>query len=90
MAAELAHVRVVLGQNGDGVALLPDDEPGLLLCGAPQVDAIELGNTENGLSKERRGHGGGPGTQKGKRGNFTPLPNMVFCPNECDYSRYLI
>ena len=68
MAAELAHVRVVLGQNGDGVALLPDDEPGLLLCGAPQVDAIELGNTENGLSKERRGHGGGPGTQKGKRG----------------------
>ena len=67
MAAELVHVRVVLGQTGDSVTLLPDDEPGLLLCGAPQVDAIELGNTKNGLSKER-GHGESPGTQKGTRG----------------------
>lgn len=44
MAAELVHVWVVLGQDGDGVALLPDDEPGLLLRGAPQVYAVELGN----------------------------------------------
>ena len=61
MAAELVHVWVVLGQDGDGVTLLPDDEPGLLLRGAPQVYAIELGNTESGLSDGRGGHGGGPG-----------------------------
>lgn len=47
VAAELVHVRVVLGQDGDGVTLLPDDEPGLLLRGAPQVYAIELGNTQS-------------------------------------------
>lgn len=47
MAAELVHVWVVLGQDGDGVTLLPDDEPGLLLRGAPQIDAIELGNTQS-------------------------------------------
>lgn len=35
VAAELVHVGVVLGQDGDGVTLLPDDEPCLLLCGAP-------------------------------------------------------
>lgn len=42
VAAELVHVWVVLGQDGDGVTLLPDDEPGLLLGGAPQVYTIEL------------------------------------------------
>ena len=68
VAAELVHVRVVLGQDRDGVALLPDDEPGLLLCGAPQVDAIELGNTKNGLSKEKGGHGGGPGDSERDKG----------------------
>lgn len=47
MAAELVHVWVVLGQDGDGVALLPDDEAGLLLRGAPQVDAVELGDTQS-------------------------------------------
>lgn len=50
VAAELVHVWIVLGQDGDGVALLPNDEPGLLLCGAPQVYAIELGNTQSRLS----------------------------------------
>lgn len=50
VAAELVHVWIVLGQDGDSVALLPDDEPGLLLCGAPQVYAIELGNTQSKLS----------------------------------------
>lgn len=35
VAAELVHVWVVLGQDGDGVTLLPDDEPGLLLRGTP-------------------------------------------------------
>lgn len=50
MAAELVHVWVVLGQDGDGVTLLPDDEPGLLLGGAPQVYTIELGNIQSRLS----------------------------------------
>lgn len=50
MAAELVHVWVVLGQDGDGVTLLPDDEPGLLLRGTPQVYAIELGKTQSRLS----------------------------------------
>lgn len=48
VAAELVHVWVVLGQDGDGVALLPNDEAGLLLRGAPQVYAIELGDTQSG------------------------------------------
>lgn len=43
MAVELVNVWVVLGQDGDGVTLLTNDEPGLLLSGTPQVDAIELG-----------------------------------------------
>lgn len=43
MAVELVNVWVVLGQDGDGIALLSDDEPGLLLRSTPQVYAIELG-----------------------------------------------
>lgn len=50
VAAELVHVWVVLGQDGDSVTILPDDEPGLLLRGTPQVYAIELGNTQSRLS----------------------------------------
>lgn len=50
MAAELVHVWVVLGQDGDSVTLLPNDEPGLLLRGTPQVYAIELGDTRSTLS----------------------------------------
>lgn len=50
MAAELVHVGVVLGQDGDGITLLPDDEPRLLLRGAPQVYAIELGKHQEGRS----------------------------------------
>lgn len=42
VVAKLVHVGVVLGQDGDGVALLPDDQPGLLLRGVAQVNAIEL------------------------------------------------
>lgn len=43
MAVELVDVWVVLGQDGDGVTLLSNDESGLLLSGTPQVYAIELG-----------------------------------------------
>jgi hypothetical protein len=43
VAVELVDVWVVLGQDGDGVTLLSDDEPGLLLGGTSQVYAIELG-----------------------------------------------
>lgn len=42
MVAQLVHVWVVLGHNGDGVTLLADDEASLLLRGVPQVDAIIL------------------------------------------------
>lgn len=42
MATQLAHVRVVLGQDGDGITLLPNDQPSLLLRCTAQVDAIEL------------------------------------------------
>jgi hypothetical protein len=43
VAAELVHMRVILGQDSDGVTLLPNDEPGLLFGGTPQVYSIELG-----------------------------------------------
>lgn len=42
MVAQLVHMWVVLGHNGDGIALLPDDEAGLLLSGVAQVDSIIL------------------------------------------------
>lgn len=42
MVAQLVHVWVVLGHNGDGVTLLANDETSLLLCGVPQVDTIIL------------------------------------------------
>lgn len=42
MVAQLVHVWVVLGHNGDGVTLLADDETSLLLRSVPQVDAIIL------------------------------------------------
>lgn len=40
--AQLVHVRVVLCQYGNGVALLPNDESGLLLGGVPEINAIKL------------------------------------------------
>lgn len=71
VAAELVHVGVVLGQDGDGVTLLPNDEPGLLLRGTPQVYAIELGNTQSGVSDrqgwERGGHGSSMARRQGGR-----------------------
>lgn len=51
VVAQLVHVWVVLGHNGDGVTLLPDDETGLLLCRVPQVDAIILEQKEEGNVK---------------------------------------
>ena len=42
MDAQLVHVGVVLGHDGDGVTLLANDQPRLLLRGDPQVDAVEL------------------------------------------------
>lgn len=42
MATQLAHVRVVLGQDGDGITLLSNDQPSLLLRCTAQVDAVEL------------------------------------------------
>lgn len=42
VVAQLVHVWVVLGHDGDGVTLLADDEASLLLRGVPQVDAIIL------------------------------------------------
>lgn len=65
MAAELVHVWVILGQDGDSVTLLPNDEPGLLLRGAPQVYAIELGNIQSTLSDVA---GAGDCSQEGRRG----------------------
>lgn len=57
MVAQLVHVRVVLGHDGDGVALLPDDETSLLLRGVPQVDAVILIQAE-------RCHGAEMGNKK--------------------------
>lgn len=45
VVAQLVHVRVVLGHDGDGVTLLADDETSLLFCGVAQVDAIVLKET---------------------------------------------
>ena len=61
MVAQLVHVRVVLGHDGDGIALLPDDETSLLLRSVPQVDAIIL------LQEERWGtkHSKGPVYKRG-------------------------
>lgn len=42
MVAQLVHVWVVLGHNGDGITLLPNDKTSLLLCSVPQVDTIKL------------------------------------------------
>lgn len=42
MVAQLVHVWVVLGHDGDSVTLLADDETSLLLCSVPQVDTIIL------------------------------------------------
>ena len=42
MVAQLKHVRIVLSQNGDRVALLSDHEPRLLLVGIAKVDSIKL------------------------------------------------
>lgn len=42
MVAQLVHVWVVLGHNGDGVTLLADDQTGLLLRSIPQVNTIIL------------------------------------------------
>lgn len=50
VVAQLVHVRVVLGHDGDGVALLADDETGLLLGGVAQVDAIILKEKEELVS----------------------------------------
>lgn len=62
MAAQLVHVWVVLGQDGDSVALLPDDEPGLLLRGTPQVYAIELGRHPQRAGDRMWGAGWATGT----------------------------
>lgn len=56
VVAQLVHVWVVLGHNGDGVTLLPDDETGLLLCRVPQVDAIILEQKEEGDTEVSLGH----------------------------------
>lgn len=42
MVAELIHVWVVLGHDRDGVTLLANDEPRLLLGGIAQVYPIVL------------------------------------------------
>lgn len=42
MVSQLVHVWVVLSHDSDGVTLLANDQPSLLLRGVPQVDAIEL------------------------------------------------
>ncbi len=42
VVAQLVHVWVVLGHDGDGVTLLADDETSLLLGSVSQVDAIIL------------------------------------------------
>lgn len=52
MVAQLKHVRIVLSQNGDGVALLPDHQPGLLLVGITKVDSVKLENRSDSLDSE--------------------------------------
>lgn len=47
MVSQLEHVRVVLRQDGDGVALLPDHQPRLLLVGVAQVDSVKLKTKES-------------------------------------------
>lgn len=42
VVAQLVHVWVVLGHDGDGVALLSNDQTRLLLRGVAQVDAVKL------------------------------------------------
>lgn len=42
VVAQLVHMWVVLGHDGDGVTLLSNDETSLLLCSIPQVDTVEL------------------------------------------------
>lgn len=42
MVAQLVHVGVVLGHDGDGVALLADDQSSLLFRGIPQVYTVKL------------------------------------------------
>lgn len=46
MVAQLVHVWVVLGHDGDGVTLLANDETSLLLRSVPQVYSIVLIETE--------------------------------------------
>lgn len=86
------HVGVVLGQDGDGITLLPDDEPRLLLRGAPQVYAIELGKHQEGLSdgvgavdrEEALGtweHCGSLGGGGGKKGRFPWAPCRRAAPS---------
>lgn len=53
MVAQLVHVWVVLGHDGDGIALLPDDEAGLLLGGVPQVDSIILMQGGNVIMEQK-------------------------------------
>lgn len=54
MVAQLVHVWVVLGHDGDGITLLPDDEPGLLLSGVPQVYSIILIQKGNVIAERLR------------------------------------
>ena len=63
MDAQLVHVGVVLGHDGDGITLLANDQPRLLLRGDPQVDAVELvtGGREGGRE------GGWEGKREGER-----------------------
>lgn len=42
----LAQVRVVLGQDCDGITLLPNYQPCLLLGGISQIDTIKLQETK--------------------------------------------
>ena len=55
------HVWIVLRHDGDGVTLLANDEPSLLLRGVPQVNAIvlqrgeERGERREGDREEERG-----------------------------------
>lgn len=52
MVAQLVHVGVVLGHDGDCVTLLADDQPGLLLSGIPQVYTVELEKDRQRVSQE--------------------------------------
>lgn len=47
MVAQLKHVRIILSQDGDGVTLLPDDQPRLLLICIAKVDSIKLKTAMN-------------------------------------------